>query len=441
MEKKIINILVITLLISVIIIPITIGVSKSVVRDEKTVSLDSLNEKRPDKLNVIKLLDTRVSYQDMGLTSSAFEDDGVIPVKYTCDSEDQIGISPPLTISNIPENTLSLAIIVDDPDASNWVHWVVYDIPSPQPTASTLELLEDAGKEGGNKLPEGAKHGINSWPSDNSYYRGPCPPSGVHHYVFTVYALDTILDLQEGLSRSDLDREMNGYIIETAELTGIYGHGINQPPTVEISSPSEDETVSGMITIQGTAVDSDGTVSLVEVKIDEDSWNIASGTTSWSHPWDTTMVNNGEYTIYARSRDNDDAYSMLRFVTVTVDNDGNQPPNEPTCRYDKNNDEIVISTVDPDGDQVRYGVSWNNDGNIDQWTDLVPSGTEKRINCDGRKGTAGVIAEDEHGAQSDWVSVKSKNKPSINTLFFQFLQVIMQRFPLLAKLLQPLIFN
>ena len=65
---------------------------------------------------------------------------------------------------------------------------------------------------------------------------------------------------------------------------------------------------------------------------------------------------------------------------------GNHPPNKPTCIYDKSTDELVVKAIDPDGDQLRYGVDWNNDMNIDQWTDLVPSETDQRIKCDGRKG-------------------------------------------------------
>lgn len=102
----------------------------------------------------------------------------------------------------------------------------------------------------------------------------------------------------------------------------------NQPPTVEITSPEENEMVSGTTTIQGTASDPDGdeTLEQVEVKIDDGSWEVAAGTTSWSYSWDTTTVNNGEHTIYARSYDGED-YSTEDSVVVTVNNGGNQAPN------------------------------------------------------------------------------------------------------------------
>ena len=130
--------------------------------------------------------------------------------------------------------------------------------------------------------------------------------------------------------------------------------------------------------------------------------------------------------------------ALMSIIELTYDAERietlNNPPNKPTARYDQAKDELVVSTTDPDGDKVKYGVSWDNDGNVDKWTELHDSGEESRINCEGRKGTVGVIAEDEYGAQSDWVSVKPKNKPYLNT---PFLEQLIQRFSLLVKLLQP----
>lgn len=121
------------------------------------------------------------------------------------------------------------------------------------------------------------------------------------------------------------------------------------------------------------------------------------------------------------------------FQTYGTDN---QPPNNPACSYDRSNDEIVVTATDPDGDQVRYGVDWNNDLTVDQWTSLVASGTEQRINCGGRQGTVGVIAEDEHGAQSGWISQKSKNIV-INLPFLHFLQQHLR----LLEMLRALVFG
>ena len=114
----------------------------------------------------------------------------------------------------------------------------------------------------------------------------------------------------------------------------------------------------------------------------------------------------------------------------------NQPPNNPVCSYDRINDDLVVTATDPDGDQLRYGVDWNNDLTIDQWTGLVPSGTEQRINCGGKSGSVGVLAEDEHGAQSNPVSVKSKSKQYIKFPFLDFLQQHLNLFPMLRMMLQ-----
>jgi len=105
-----------------------------------------------------------------------------------------------------------------------------------------------------------------------------------------------------------------------------FSDGGNQPPTVQITSPTSGATVLGAITIQGTASDSDGTVTQVEVRIDGGIWQTCSGTTSWSIGWDTTTVSDGAHTIDARSKDNDGAYSTVDSIPVTVSNGGNNPP-------------------------------------------------------------------------------------------------------------------
>lgn len=88
----------------------------------------------------------------------------------------------------------------------------------------------------------------------------------------------------------------------------------------------------------------------------------------------------------------------------------NLAPQTPVCNFNKDDKEITVSAVDPDGDQVKFGVSWNNDGNVNHWTGFYNSGEEAKIDCGEHKGTAGVIAEDEHGAQSGWVSQTPKSK-------------------------------
>jgi len=113
----------------------------------------------------------------------------------------------------------------------------------------------------------------------------------------------------------------------------------------------------------------------------------------------------------------------------------NNPPNNPTASYNKANDELVLTTTDPDGDKVRYGISWDNDNIVDQWTNLVPSGTQQNIGCNGRTGPVKVIAEDEYGEQSNWVSVSSKT----NVKYLSFFEIFFKRFPFFEKILNQII--
>ena len=152
------------------------------------------------------------------LTSSAFSAGGAIPAKYTCDGEDS---SPPLAWSGVPDRTMSLALIVDDPDAPDpaapkvrWVHWVLYNIPP-----DTRGLPEGARS---GKLPPGAQEGSNDFKKTG--YGGPCPPIGRHRYFFTLYALDTSLPESERPSRADVEAAMKGHVIEKTELMGTYEH-------------------------------------------------------------------------------------------------------------------------------------------------------------------------------------------------------------------------
>ena len=143
---------------------------------------------------------------NMKLTSPAFTHNGAIPSEYTCDGSD---LSPPLEISDVPSNAKSLVLINDDPDApvGTWDHWIVFNIPS---------SIEDIPK---GTEPKGTA-GRNSW--GRTGYGGPCPPSGTHRYFFKLYALDTELNLQEGATKKDLERAMQGHIIAQAELMGTY---------------------------------------------------------------------------------------------------------------------------------------------------------------------------------------------------------------------------
>ena len=113
----------------------------------------------------------------------------------------------------------------------------------------------------------------------------------------------------------------------------------------------------------------------------------------------------------------------------------NNAPNKPTCRYDKDNNELVVSTTDVDGDQIRFGVSWDNDRNVDEWTGYYNSNDEVEIDCGDHKGTAGVIAEDENGAQSPWNSVDIKSKAKSYPILAKLLELFPNAFPMLRTLL------
>ena len=148
------------------------------------------------------------------IASTAFDDGGMIPRKFTCDGPDA---SPPLRWTSMFAATQSFALIVDDPDApvGTWVHWVLYNIP-----ANTSELPE--GMEKQEQLANGAMQGRNDFRRIG--YGGPCPPSGKpHRYYFKLYALDTTLALKPGATKSELERAMKSHILGEAELMGRYG--------------------------------------------------------------------------------------------------------------------------------------------------------------------------------------------------------------------------
>ncbi len=143
----------------------------------------------------------------MKLISPDFESMGKIPVKFTGDGQD---INPCLEISEIPKNTKTLTLIIDDPDApvGIFTHWLVWNI-SPNLT----EIRE-------NSVPENAVQGRNDFGGVG--YKGPMPPSGSHRYFFKIFALDVELNLQEGADKEELERAMQEHIIDKAELVGLY---------------------------------------------------------------------------------------------------------------------------------------------------------------------------------------------------------------------------
>ncbi len=149
--------------------------------------------------------------QPMKISSMAFDHNGSIPSKYTCDGTDT---NPPLQFSDIPQEAKSLVLLMDDPDVpisirpdGMWDHWVLWNIP---PT--TFFLKE-------NETPQGVM-GKNSG-GENVYYP-PCPPDREHRYFFKLYALDTILDLPASSFKADIQKAMEGHVISQAELIGRY---------------------------------------------------------------------------------------------------------------------------------------------------------------------------------------------------------------------------
>jgi len=148
------------------------------------------------------------------LSSPAFEPEGAIPRKFTCDGED---ISPPLEWEGVPNDAESLALILDDPDAprGTWVHWVVYNL---EPGLTGLPEGAVARADG---RPMGVQ-GRNDFRRNN--YGGPCPPSGpAHRYFFKLYALDTVLDLEAGATKAELEAAMQGHTLAQGQLMGTYG--------------------------------------------------------------------------------------------------------------------------------------------------------------------------------------------------------------------------
>ena len=138
------------------------------------------------------------------IESSAFKNNQKLPKKYTCDGK---GINPTLTIKQIPEETKSLALTIEDPGAPSgtYYHWIVWNIKP------TLEIQENSipGTEGTNT-------------SGKTSYHPPCPPSGTHRYIFTVFALDSELTLQKESNNKELRKAIENHIIAKGELTALY---------------------------------------------------------------------------------------------------------------------------------------------------------------------------------------------------------------------------
>ena len=147
---------------------------------------------------------TGIAIKTLHVSSPAFKQYEYIPSKYTCDGANE---GPILKITSLPKRTKCIAVIVDDPDGpiGTWVHWIAWNIP---PNDSIVEK-KNRGIYGLNDF------GMHS-------YCGPCPPNGMHHYHFKVYALDKLLNLPYNATKTTLEKAMSTHIIASGELIGLY---------------------------------------------------------------------------------------------------------------------------------------------------------------------------------------------------------------------------
>jgi Raf kinase inhibitor-like YbhB/YbcL family protein len=153
-------------------------------------------------------------FMALTLKSSAFDNGGEIPSRYTCKGED---VSPPLVWTGVPETARSLVLIIDDPDAPDpkapemiWVHWVLYNIP-PDVTGLPEGVMPA-------KLSPGMMEGLNDW--NRIGYGGPCPPIGRHRYFHKLYALDTVLEVMNTPTKAKVEAAMKGHVIAQTEFMG-----------------------------------------------------------------------------------------------------------------------------------------------------------------------------------------------------------------------------
>jgi len=150
------------------------------------------------------------SSSGLQLVSAVFREGAVIPIQYTCKGQN---VNPPLNILHPPVGTQSFSLIMHDPDApsGDFLHWLVWDIP---PSTEGIAV---------NSVPVGAMQGYNG--SDKVGYMGPCPPAGtgMHRYVFELYALDKTMDLGRDTNRQDLENAMKEHVLDKSTLTGVFG--------------------------------------------------------------------------------------------------------------------------------------------------------------------------------------------------------------------------
>ena len=150
----------------------------------------------------------------MKLSSTAFDEGGTLPPRFTCDGE---GVSPPLGWEDVPDGTQSFALICEDPDAPSGIftHWLLYNLSS-----GNRELGE--GMPTDEVLSIGARQGKNGF--DKMGYGGACPPRGdrEHRYIFKLYALDANLSIEPGAEKEQLLGAIRDHVLAETQLTGKY---------------------------------------------------------------------------------------------------------------------------------------------------------------------------------------------------------------------------
>ena len=142
------------------------------------------------------------------LSSPAFAAGAGIPRKYTCDGED---VSPPLEWSDAPDDATARALIVDDPDARGWIHWLLFGLDGTQSGGLT---------EGFSSSPDAPPQGTNDF--GRLGWGGPCPPSGKHRYRFTLFALNAALELPGAPKADEIRAAMEGHVVGQAEMIASY---------------------------------------------------------------------------------------------------------------------------------------------------------------------------------------------------------------------------
>jgi len=156
----------------------------------------------------VKGANTAIDYKQLKVTSTAFQHEGMIPFKYSCDGANT---NPPLDIDDIPEKTKSLAIILENRNAPSgtWAHWVVWNIP-------VMNHIKEYGMHG--------TEGMNDFHQQR--YIGPVPSFDIHQYAFKMYALDSLLYLPPHSIKAELETVMSEHIIAYGELVGLYKNNL-----------------------------------------------------------------------------------------------------------------------------------------------------------------------------------------------------------------------